>query len=81
MNCNLGGRISTPSRQATLCLTDKLPLQQQQQLQQLQHQQHHQQQQPLPAQPSNVGHQHRGDDGSSGYGSPDSETFETPQAQ
>lgn len=36
---------------------------------------------PLPQPPSNLGPQHRGDDGSSGYGSPDSETFETPQAQ
>lgn len=36
----------------------------------------------MPLQPpSNMNPQHRGDDGSSGYGSPDSETFETPQAQ
>lgn len=28
-----------------------------------------------------VGHHLRGDDGSSGYGSPDSETFETPANQ
>lgn len=33
----------------------------------------------LPHPPSNIGH-HR-DDGSSGYGSPDSETFESPHAQ
>lgn len=34
---------------------------------------------PIPLAPSNMG-PHR-DDGSSGYGSPDSETFESPQAQ
>lgn len=34
---------------------------------------------PLQPAPSNMG-PHR-DDGSSGYGSPDSETFESPQAQ
>lgn len=34
---------------------------------------------PIPPAPSNMG-PHR-DDGSSGYGSPDSETFESPQAQ
>jgi hypothetical protein len=39
-----------------------------------------QQQQNQPQHPSNLGVAHR-DDGSSGYGSPDSETFETPATQ
>jgi hypothetical protein len=55
--------------------------QQQQHHQHQQHQQHQQHMQTVP--PNNPGGapvQHR-DDGSSGYGSPDSETFETPIPQ
>lgn len=71
---------ATVGRQPSAMCGEKFPLLPPHLQQQQQHQpphQHHQLHQP----PSNMGPQQRGDDGSSGYGSPDSETFETPQAQ